>query len=153
MATERGGRSGLARLADIYLTVQFLRFLAVGGVALVLHWLARFGFSLFLPFWQAVIYAYAVGIAVAYVLNRIFVFPGSSGGVRSEVIAFVVVNVMAFPFVWGFSVVFGEVLFPRIMPVQIALAAGHGVAICIPVFVNFALHKFWTFRTTHLREN
>ncbi len=141
------------KLVGIYATGQFARFLAVGCVALLLHWLARFGFSTFLPFWLAVACAYAVGIAIAYVLNRRFVFPRSVRGVPREILAFVVVNAMAFPVVWCFSVLFGELLLPRLMPTDSAQALGHGVAITAPVFMNFALHKVWTFRKEPLHES
>ncbi|MDX2235638.1 MAG: GtrA family protein [Hyphomonadaceae bacterium] len=133
-------------MAALYLTPQFLRFLAVGGVAALLHWLARLAFSTALPFDAAVYSAYAVGIAVGFALNRVFVFPYSTRTVAQEAAWFVVINLISFPVVAGLAIVLGEWLLPRWMPVGYAHAVGHGLAVLAPTFLNFALHKFVTFR-------
>ena len=62
-------------MIKLFVSKQFLGFLAVGGLAALLHWLARLLLSVWLPFSWAVIIAYAIGMAVAFLLNSIFVFP------------------------------------------------------------------------------
>ncbi|RYG67701.1 GtrA family protein [bacterium] len=134
------------RLWSFYASRQFARFLAVGGVALGLHWLSRFFFNTFVGYGTAIVLAYGVGIAVAFVLNKLFVFPYGTRGARFEMLAFVAVNVAAFPFVWGVAYALGEWVFNAWMPREPALALAHGIAITLPVFANFALHKLVTFR-------
>jgi putative flippase GtrA len=137
---------GVRHVTALYLSEQFGRFLIVGGVALVLHWLSRFVFNWYVNFAWAIVMAYLVGILVAFVLNKIFVFPYSERSLKFELFFFFVVNIAAFPFVWAAAYVLGEWMLVRWMPKQFALALGHAIAITLPVFVNFALHKFITFR-------
>lgn len=141
------------KAVSIFFSAEFARFVAVGGIALVIHWLSRFVFSTFMPFSQAVVCAYAIGIGVAYILNRQYVFPKSGRGVQNEVAMFVVVNVIAFPVVWGLSILLGNHVVAHFAPIEVARAIGHGAAICAPVFMNFVLHKFWTFRSMSRHEN
>lgn len=138
--------SALHRLFFLYVSPQFARFLVVGGVALTCHWASRFAFNAFVSYGWAIVLAYLVGIVVAFVLNKIYVFPFSTRSLNFEVFFFFLVNVAAFPVVWFVAYALGEwVLAPR-MPREVALALAHGFAITLPVFVNFALHKFVTFR-------
>lgn len=137
---------GIRRVASLYLSEQFGRFLISGGLAMLLHWLSRFVFSWYINFAWAIVLAYAVGMFVGFALNRIFVFPRSERSLNFELFFFFFVNVVAFPFVWVAAYVLGEWIFVHWMSRQVALALGHAIAITFPVFVNFALHKFITFR-------
>lgn len=134
------------RIASLYLSEQFGRFLLSGGAALLLNWLSRFIFNLYFTFAWAIALAYTVGMLVAFVLNKIFVFPRSNRPVRFEISFFLFVNIAAFPVVWMVAHALGEWVFATWMPEQLAFAFGHGVAITMPVFLNFAIHKFITFR-------
>jgi putative flippase GtrA len=137
---------GSRQVASLYLSKQFGRFLIAGGVALVLNWLSRFVFNWYVSFGWAIVMAYLVGILVAFTLNKIFVFPYSERSLNFELFFFIVVNLAAFPFVWAIGYVLGEWIFINWFPKQLALALGHGIAITSPVFVNFVLHKVFTFR-------
>lgn len=140
------GEGRVDRIRRIYVSRQFAKFVVVGGVALGANWIARIVFNQWVGYNAAIVLAYGVGIATAYLLNREFVFPGSKQARHSEVMYFVAVNVGAFPFVWLIAYFLGDALLPRFMDVGLARALGHGLAITTPVFVNFALHKFVTFR-------
>jgi putative flippase GtrA len=135
-------------MTSIYVSEQFGRFLVVGGVALLLHWLSRFVFSWFVSYGWAIVLAYSVGILVGFVLNKIYVFPYSERSLNFEMFFFVFVNVAVFPVVWIVAYALGEWVLPNWMRPELALALGHGIAIVVPVFVNFALHKFITFRSS-----
>ena len=136
----------LQRVASLYINAQFGRFLIVGGIALVLHWLSRFAFNWFMGYGWAIVMAYLIGIGVAFLLNRLFVFPYSDQSLRHEVLWFFLVNTAAFPLVWSVAYVLGDRVLTNWMPQQSAFAVGHGVAIVLPTFANFALHKLITFR-------
>ena len=127
-------------------TPQFLRFLVAGGVAALVHWGSRIGLNLWVDFRVALVLAYAVGIATAFVLNRWLVFPPSGRALRAEVSYFVVFNVAAFPLVWGTSVVLAESLLPALGMTALVRELAHAIAIALPLVVNFYLHKFVTFR-------
>jgi putative flippase GtrA len=94
----------------------------------------------------ALVAAYAVGMAVAFVLNKRYVFPYSRRPVAAEISFFVLFNLAAFPVVWAIAYMLGERLLPGLLPRQLALALGHGFAVAFPALVNFVLHKSITFR-------
>jgi putative flippase GtrA len=146
-AREReGGQPVLRRLLAFYWSQQFARFLLVGGVALLCHWLSRFAFNLFVDYGWAIVLAYLVGMVVAFVLNKIYVFPFSQRSLDFEIFFFFLVNIAAFPLVWVVAYVLGEWVLAKYLARAIALALAHGFAITLPVFVNYALHKLVTFR-------
>ena len=134
------------RVIALYASPQFGRFVLAGGVAAVLHWLSRFVFNLFMSYALAIVAAYAVGMAVAFVLNKQYVFPYSRRPLVAEMSFFVLFNLAAFPFVWTAAYVLGELVFPHFLPRQLALALGHGCGVALPVLVTFVLHKSITFR-------
>jgi putative flippase GtrA len=136
----------LRRVVDFYWSEQFARFLGVGGVALVCHWLSRFAFNIVVSYAWAIVLAYLVGMIVAFVLNKIYVFPYSKRSLRFEVFFFFLVNIAAFPLVWAVAYVLGEKILAAYVERAVALALAHGFAITLPVFVNYALHKLVTFR-------
>lgn len=131
----------------LLMTAQFGLFLVAGGVAALVHWGSRIWLNEFMDFRVALVIAYAIGIATAFILNKLFVFPKSGRQLRAEVSYFVIFNLAAFPVVWGASVFLAEYAMPRLgmdwHPREIA----HGIAIALPLVLNFYLHKFVTFRT------
>jgi putative flippase GtrA len=136
--------SSLQRLVSFYLTGQFGKFLVAGGFAALANFASRFVFERSVSFWAAVSLAYLVGFATAFVLNRLFVFPASEKPLHQEIGWFFLFNLLAFPVVVGAA--FGlDRLFEPFAPAFYAQAAAHGIAIMLPVFVNFAAHKFITF--------
>lgn len=128
------------------LSRQFGAFLLVGGTAAAAQWLSRFAFSHALPYAAAVVAAYAVGILIAFELNRRFVFPHASGGRHGQFMRFLAVNAVSFVVVWLVSMLLGEILLPRIMPRVWAEALGHGIGVLSPAVLSFALHSRYTFR-------
>jgi putative flippase GtrA len=134
------------RVVGLYVSRQFGWFLLAGGIAALANWLSRFFFNLFMSYGAAIVAAYAVGMAVAFVLNKRYVFPYSRRPVAAEMSFFVLFNLAAFPVVWAVAYVLGERLLPGLLPRQLALALGHGCAVTVPALVNFVLHKSITFR-------
>lgn len=127
-----------------FVSVQFLLFMLVGATAATLHWLARYVISIWLSFPLAVALAYFVGIAVAFGLNRKYVFPSSSRPVQKQARDFMVVNLIFFPVVWSASIFIRRFL-NEIGVVLYADGIAHGLAITIPVFMTFLIYKFIAF--------
>jgi putative flippase GtrA len=138
--------TSLQRLHSLYFTTQFGKFLVAGGFAALANFLTRFAFEPFLGFWRSVTAAYLVGFLVAFALNKIFVLPGSGKSLRQELGWFFLFNAIAFPVVIGASMLLNTYIFGQWFPPELSKAAAHGIAIILPVFVNFAAHKFITFR-------
>lgn len=128
-----------------FLSRQFLAFLAVGVTAALLHWLARIGLSLFLPYSWAVCCAYAVGMAIAFTLNRVFVFPASGKAVTRQVRDFMLVNLAFFPVVWAAALALNQLLLGAGVA-HYSEEIAHALAISLPVLATFLLYKFYAFR-------
>jgi putative flippase GtrA len=128
-----------------FLSLQFLRFLFVGGVAALLHWLARIAFSQWLSFVWAVALAYGVGMGVAFILNRMFVFPHSPKPAHQQLRDFVLVNVGFFPVVWASAIVIEAGLRHAGMRTY-TQALAHAISIAIPMLATFLMYKFIAFK-------
>lgn len=128
-----------------FLSRQFAGFLAVGGFAALLHWLARIGLSTLLPYSWAVALAYAVGMSVAFALNSYYVFPQSDKPVAKQARDFLAINLAFFPVVWVTAMGLNALL-PRLGVVQFAEEVAHALAISLPVLATFLLYKFYAFR-------
>ena len=77
------------------MTPQFFRFLVAGGIAALANILSRMLFSAYMDLAAAVVLAYCVGMAVAFVLMRAQVFPRSEARLVRQVAIFVGVNLAA----------------------------------------------------------
>lgn len=128
------------------LTAQVTLFLLVGGSAAAVQWVARFPFSNIMPFPAAVVAAYAIGMCVAFELNRRFVFPPAGDARHRQFVRFFLVNILSFAMVWLVSVGLGAYFLPHFMPLGEAEAIGHGVGVLAPALSSFLLHKHFTFR-------
>ncbi|HQS09679.1 MAG: hypothetical protein B7Y12_18310 [Rhizobiales bacterium 24-66-13] len=136
----------MQRLIALYVNGQFGKFLLAGGLAAVTNFASRFGFDLYFNYRVSVSLAYLVGFLTAFTLNRLFVFPASGKALHTEMSWFFLFNALAFPVVLGASVGLDR-LFSPFLPAALAQAGAHAIAIMLPVFVNFAAHKFITFRS------
>lgn len=121
-------------------------FLIAGGCAALANFASRFAFEPSLGFRGAVAAAYGVGLVVAFTLNRAFVFPASGKPLHTEVGWFCLFNALAFPVVISASILLNAYAFGPLLPQGPSETLAHGIAILLPVFANFAAHKFVTFR-------
>ena len=67
------------------------RFVLAGMIAALANFFARIALSAFLPYGGAIVIAFLIGLGVAFVLNRQFVF-GRHPPLRQQLFWFVVVN-------------------------------------------------------------
>jgi putative flippase GtrA len=127
-----------------FLSAQFLRFLFVGATAALMNWLARYWLSNWLTFPVAVAFAYIIGIAVAFELNRRFVFPTSNRPLVRQARDFILVNAAFFPVVWLAALLFKNLLQHFGVSVFVEGIA-HGLAIALPMLMTFLIYKFIAF--------
>jgi putative flippase GtrA len=126
---------------------QFLTFVAVGGIAAATNWISRIALGNWMSLTVAVVVAYAIGMAVAFVLNRILVFPESSRSMHKQIRDFLIINLSFLPVVLTATVVLNAA-FTTVVQIRFAQAAAHGIAVAIPAFATFLLYKFFAFRET-----
>jgi len=128
-----------------FLSKQFLGFAAVGGVAALLHWAARLLLSVWLSFPVAILLAYAVGLGVAFILNRAFVFPKSTKPMRRQARDFLLVNLAFLPVVLGTAMGL-EAVFREYRFTAHPQAIAHGIAVMVPALATFLIYKFFAFQ-------
>ena len=100
------------------------------------------------PFEAAVVLAYIVGMAAAFLLARAFVFTGASGSVHGQAARFAVVNAVAFAQVWLVSVGLARLLLPAIGWIWSPETVAHLVGVASPVVTSYFMHRRFSFRVT-----
>ena len=104
------GRAALAGRGHSIL--RFVKFLAAGGFAAFVNLLSRYLLTPVLAFKTSIVVAYLLGMAVAFVLFRTFVFGQSGKAVSEETYRFAAVNAVALALVWSISVTLARIVFP-----------------------------------------
>ena len=125
--------------------LRFARFLGVGGLAAGTNFASRFAWSLVLPFEAAVICAYATGMALAFVLFRILVFPGSPLPIGVQARNFAIVNAIGATLTFLTATLLVRGVFPAIGFTWHAETIGHALAIVVPVATSWIGHRRFTF--------
>lgn len=92
--------------------------------------------------------AYIIGMAVAFVLNAIYVFPNSDKSRAPQARDFAIVNLAFFPVVWTFSILIEKFLRDLGLHTHSGNLA-HGLAIPIPMLATFLIYKFFAFKENH----
>lgn len=123
-----------------------LRFLLAGGAAALVNFGSRLLLSNFLPYAVAIVLAYGCGMATAFLLNRRFVFRGSSNRLHQQVAWFVAVNALALLQTLAVSLLLADVVWPWIGFTWHAAEVAHAAGIVVPIFTSYLGHKKWTFR-------
>ncbi len=125
---------------------QFLRFTAAGGVAAAANYGSRFIFSLWFPFPAAIVLAYVVGMATAFVLMRQHVFDGRGKPVGRQMLWFTVINLLAVLQTLVVSLLLARWLLPA-MGVQTQVEAiAHLIGVIFPIGTSYLGHRYATFK-------
>lgn len=125
---------------------QFLLFLLVGGVAALVNFLSRIGYSPWLSFTPAIVLAYLTGMVTAFVLSRLFVFKQSTRPLHHSAFYFVLVNLLAVLQTWVVSTLLAFHLLPWLGVDVLRLEIAHAVGVAVPVFSSYFGHKYLSFR-------
>jgi putative flippase GtrA len=91
------------------------------------------------------VFAYAVGMSVAFTLNIVFVFPNSPKSKIKQARDFALVNISFFPVVWAVSVLINNGLLASGM-LKYTQEASHAVAVILPTFLTFLIYKLFAFK-------
>jgi len=123
-----------------------IRFLLAGGFAELMNFGARIVLSFWLPYAAAVVLAYCVGMATAFVLNRQFVFLDTTNRLHEQIIWFVMINLVALLQTLAVSVLLLRVVLPLCGIGWHAEELSHAAGIAVPIVTSYLGHKRWTFR-------
>ena len=124
---------------------RFILFLLNGGIALGVNLVSRYFLNMVMPFQPAVILAYLTGMAVAFILFRLFVFEPTARSAKSQFTRFALVNLVAVIQVWAISVLLAEALFPATGMSWHPHDVAHFIGALVPVFSSYLGHKHFSF--------
>lgn len=126
---------------------RFLLFIVAGGLAALANFGSRIAFSIVMPYVPSIVLAYCVGMATAFVLNRLFVFTNATGSLHSQGAWFVLVNIAAVLQTIIVSLLMRDWALPAMNVTFHPEAIAHGVGVIVPVYVSYIGHKRLTFRS------
>ena len=123
---------------------QFFAFLLAGGTAAASNIVSRYLFNFIMPFEVAVLFAYFVGMIVAFVLTKRYVFE-ADGSIKRQMTRFLIVNLVSLIAVWTTSVSLANVLFPFFAFDWYAKDIAHLIGVMVPAIISYFGHKNYTF--------
>ena len=129
-----------------FLSRQFLLFLLTGGTAAVINFNSRIILNTWMSFSDAVILAYLIGMTVAFILAKCFVFTESQQTIHRSVAFFIIVNVAAVLQTWVISISLAYYLLPWLGVTLFVREIAHLVGISVPIITSYIGHKRWSFR-------
>lgn len=125
---------------------QFILFLITGGIAALVNVASRIGLSQVLDFELAILAAYGIGMIMAYVLARRFVFLNSKQSVKKSFAAFALINLAAVLQTWLVSIGVRNWLLPVLGTAALVDLISHSFGVIAPVITSFFGHKYVSFR-------
>jgi len=128
------------------LSRHFARFVIAGGVAALANFGSRIVLGIWLGYVNSIVIAYCVGMVIAFILTRIFVFEPSTNILHHQVIWFTLVNLVAVLQTLFVSLLFARFIFPMIGMNWHIETVAHAIGVAVPVFTSYLGHKHLTFR-------
>lgn len=126
---------------------RFFRFVVASSVAAGANIGSRIVFNLSMGYVPAIVLAFCVGLASAFVLNRAFVFREAINPLHYQAFWFVMVNLAALVQTLAISLLLVDVVFPvtrfRWHPETVA----HVIGVGIPAITSYLGHKHFSFRS------
>lgn len=133
-------------LAGQFKDKKFVVFLLVSSIAASVNFFSRIIFGDFFSFEISVLIAYVLGMLVAYVLCRRFVFNPQKNTQTQEVFYFTLVNIFGMLITWVVSLFFADDLLLFIHQPFLREEMAHGIGIMAPAFTSYLGHKYLSFK-------
>ncbi|GAB2497545.1 GtrA family protein [Arenimonas alkanexedens] len=125
---------------------QFTRFIIVGAAAAAANIGSRVVFSLWLSYVPAIVLAFFVGLATAFLLNRAWVFLPSGKHWFNEASWFTLINLLGLGQTLAIAWVLTRHAFPAVGMRFHPETIGHVIGVMTPIITSFIGHKYLTFR-------
>lgn len=124
----------------------FIRFVLVGGIAALVNVISRVMLSNLFSYQLAIVLAYLIGMAVAFLLNRHYVFNATLDAAGRQAIKFSLVNGLALIQVWLVTLAMFHHILPVLGWTWHADTVAHIVGVASPIVTSFVGHKYFSFR-------
>ena len=129
-----------------FMSRQFFFFLLTGGLAALVNFASRIGYSQIVGYSTAIVLAYITGMITAFTLARLFVFKESSQSVHRSAFYFVLVNVVAIAQTWLISLALVYYALPYIGVQHFVPEIAHAIGLAVPIFTSYIGHKKLSFK-------
>jgi putative flippase GtrA len=123
-----------------------LRFVLAGVFAALVNFTVRIALSAFMPYGSAIFIAFFIGMTVAFLLNRRFVFQASSNSLTRQTAWFVTINLFALVQTLAVSLLLARVLLPMLGLAWHNEEIAHAAGIGVPIVTSYLGHRRLTFR-------
>ena len=128
------------------ISARLLKFVGAGGIAAALNFGSRIVLGQWLSYTTSIVLAYLIGMATAFILNRLFVFRTTTTALQKQIGWFVLVNVAAVLQTLAISVILARWVLPGIGVEWHNETLAHAVGVAVPVITSYIGHKYLTFR-------
>lgn len=128
------------------ISARLVKFIVAGGIAAALNFGSRIILSQWLSYTTSIVLAYLIGMATAFILNRLFVFRTTTTALQKQIGWFVLVNVAAVLQTLAISVILARWVLPGIGVEWHNETLAHAVGVAVPVITSYIGHKYLTFR-------
>lgn len=139
----------LKKLADSFISKQFLRFLLVGGIAALANFLSRFAFQIIFPYTMSVALAFSLGTVISFIMNRSYTFAAYDEKAMIQFIKFILIAVvgiaLAAAIAWICMAIYRISRIDLVNEKQME-SLGHIIAIFLVTFYNFLAMKYFSFK-------
>lgn len=126
-------------------TKQFLLFIVAGGFAALINIISRALLSLFMNFSSSVLIAYFIGMVIAFILTKKFVFLSKNLDDKKSFLSFTLVNLFAVIQTYFISIYFREMILNSFYKTSLANLISHTIGVLFPVITSFFGHKYLSF--------
>jgi putative flippase GtrA len=133
-------------MIDAFASKQFVGFLLTGGTAAAVNFGSRILLNRWMDYSAAIVVAYLIGMATAFVLARLFVFKQSTQAFHRSAGFFVLINVFAIFQTWLVSIILARHMLPAFGVNRFVPEIAHAIGVMVPVFSSYLGHKRWSFR-------
>ena len=139
------GIQALLRFLQGRISGRFIRFFLVGCICASVSFGLRILLMSWLSYGSAIAVSYVVGMVIAFLLNRRYVFSDFTNLLHNQIFWYLAVNAFALAQTLGISILLGDYLFPAIGLSWHAREISHVIGIAAPVISSYAGHKYFSF--------
>ena len=125
---------------------QFILFLITGGTSAIINIFSRIILSNFFRFEIAILISYGIGMLIAFILAKRFVFLNSNKSIKKSFPAFALVNLISVLQTFFVSIFIKKwliIFFDNLLFIELI---SHTCGLGILVFTSFYGHKYITFK-------
>jgi len=126
-------------------TGRFGRFVLCGGISAAANILSRLLLNYVVKYEVAILLAYLIGMIIAFLLSRRFVFQSSSAPASQQFRRFGLVNIASAAQVWIVSVGLSRLILPTIGFGWHVETLAHVIGVGSPVIASYFLHRQFSF--------